>query len=70
MRKHLDISHNDLKSIKAQNLFQVSMNSTTQFSWTPDSWKAKPISQQATYPDAEALATELAKVFTDLLPCA
>lgn len=42
------------------------MNHHTQSPWTPSSWKTKSISQQAEYPDPEALSHELVQL--KLLP--
>ena len=59
MQTALNLLDKNLKAHKNTNLRKASMN---QDSWTPSSWKNKPVLQQAEYPCQQALADELTKV--------
>lgn len=61
MQTVLNLHEKNVKPHKNSNTRKLSMNQDT---WTPSSWKNKPILQQAEYPDQKALQDELSKLKT------
>ncbi len=59
---HQNLLVTNLKEDNSCNFHSPSMHQNPDSNWTPSSWKSKPASQQAEYPNLDAYTEELNKV--------